>query len=118
MSKLEITGYVEPGSTANTKTGAWRTFVPHVNPKKCIKCSLCEIYCPEACIHQVYSGNQKALAALGYDLFEISAKEGMTIFLPDKNYCKGCGICVHECPRNARTLIGSENAIELLLEEK
>jgi pyruvate ferredoxin oxidoreductase delta subunit len=118
MSKLVITGYVEPGSTAITKTGAWRTFVPHVNPNNCIKCSLCEIYCPEACIHQVDSGDSNALAELGYEISEISVVPGKTIFLPDKNYCKGCGICVHECPRNARTLKGSENAIELLLEEK
>ena len=40
---------VEPCSTRVTKTGAWRTFVPVFDHKKCIKCSLCEIYCPEGC---------------------------------------------------------------------
>ena len=44
---------VDPCSTQMTKTGAWRTFVPVVDHEKCIKCSLCEIYCPEGCIHQV-----------------------------------------------------------------
>jgi len=76
---------VEPGSTQATKTGAWRTFVPVVNQKKCIKCSLCEIYCPEGCVHQV---------------------EGE--FVPDLDYCKGCGICAHECPRGAIEMVLEE----------
>ncbi len=78
MQKLKAGKLVEPGSTAATKTGAWRTFVPVVDQKECIKCSLCEIYCPESCIHQV---------------------EGL--FTPDLDYCKGCGICANECPRKA-----------------
>jgi len=86
MTELKAREVVEPGSTANTKTGAWRTFVPVFDQKKCIKCSLCEIYCPEGCIH---------------------LEEGQ--FKPDPEYCKGCGICAHECPRKA---------IEMILEEK
>lgn len=84
--KLTVGAVVEPGSTSITKTGAWRTFVPVVDHNKCIKCSLCEIYCPEACIHQ---------------------QDGL--FVPDLDYCKGCGVCAHECPRHA---------IEMILEEK
>jgi len=76
---------VEPGSTRITKTGAWRTFVPVIEHDRCIKCSLCEIYCPESCIHQ-----EKGL------------------FVPDFEYCKGCGICSHECPRKAITMILEE----------
>jgi len=85
MSKLVISGIVKPGSTAITKTGAWRTFVPKVDHDHCIKCSLCEIYCPEACIHQV---------------------DGL--FTPDLDYCKGCGICAHECPRMAIEMVLEE----------
>jgi pyruvate ferredoxin oxidoreductase delta subunit len=47
MQKLKAGKLVEPGSTRATKTGAWRTFVPQVDQKECIKCSLCEI-CPRA----------------------------------------------------------------------
>ncbi len=117
MVKVETGGSVGAGSTEITKTGAWRTFVPVVDPRKCIKCSLCEIYCPEGCIHQVRSNDKAAMAALGYSPKEIERLQGLvqgekTLFLPDKNYCKGCGICVHECPRAAR------NAIKLELEEK
>jgi len=78
---LTVGAVVEPGSTKITKTGAWRTYVPKVDHSKCIKCSLCEIYCPEACIHQI---------------------DGL--FVPDLDYCKGCGICAHECPRIAITM--------------
>ena len=67
---------VDPCSTRTTLTGAWRTFVPVFDHEKCIKCSLCEIYCPEGCIHQ---------------------EEGQ--FVPDLDYCKGCSVCAHECPR-------------------
>jgi len=42
----------------------------------CTRCDTCLVYCPEGVIRR---------ADLGYDL--------------DYTYCKGCGICVHECPR-------------------
>lgn len=82
MSKCQISMVVEPGSTEVTKTGAWRTFVPIVDHDKCIKCSLCEIYCPDSCIHQIDDN-----------------------FVPDLDYCKGCGICSHECPRGAIEMV-------------
>jgi pyruvate ferredoxin oxidoreductase delta subunit len=85
MQKLKAGKLVEPGSTRALKTGAWRTFAPQVDQNKCIKCSLCEIYCPESCIHQV---------------------EGL--FTPDMDYCKGCGICANECPRKAIRMVLEE----------
>jgi pyruvate ferredoxin oxidoreductase delta subunit len=30
-------------------------------------------------------------------------------FVPDLDYCKGCSVCAHECPRGA---------IEMVLEDK
>ena len=76
---------VDPCSTLITKTGAWRTFVPVVDHGKCIKCSLCEIYCPEGCVHQ---------------------EEGL--FVPDLAYCKGCSVCANECPRMAIKMVLEE----------
>ena len=76
---------VDPCSTQITKTGAWRTFVPVVNHDNCIKCSLCEIYCPEGCIHQLHG-----------------------LFTPDLDYCKGCSVCAHECPRKAIEMVLEE----------
>ncbi len=110
MQKLQAGKLVEPGSTAATKTGAWRTFVPVVDQKACIKCSLCEIYCPEGSIHQVNSRDVETLTKLGYSPKQIEAfPKDEVLFVPDLNYCKGCGICANECPRKA---------VRMVLEEK
>ena len=65
----------EPGSTRQYKTGDWRSQRPTYNFKKCIKCGICYIFCPEGCI----SMNEDALP------------------VADLDYCKGCGICQNEC---------------------
>ena len=60
-------------------TGTWRTFRPVLDEKKCNKCLLCWIYCPEACISKDIR--------IDYD------------------YCKGCGICAEECPAKAVVMV-------------
>ena len=65
----------EPGSAAQYKTGDWRSQRPVLNKKKCIKCGICYMYCPEGCVQ--------------------ANKEGY--FEADLFYCKGCGICAREC---------------------
>jgi pyruvate ferredoxin oxidoreductase delta subunit len=81
---LEIGAIVtEPGSAAQYKTGDWRSQKPIYDFTKCIKCALCQIYCPEGCIHQNDEGNFEA------DMF----------------YCKGCGICARECPTLVITMV-------------
>lgn len=62
-------------------TGTWRTSKPVCDTDKCIKCGLCETFCPEGVI------------TLTEDGVEIDFK-----------YCKGCGICAYECPVNAITM--------------
>lgn len=57
-------------------TGSWRSHRPVVDNKKCKKCQLCWVYCPEAVI----------------DRHEITI---------DYRYCKGCGVCAKECPAGA-----------------
>ena len=44
----------------------------------CTKCDTCLVYCPEGIIRRQEDG------------YEV-----------DYSYCKGCGICVEECPRHA-----------------
>jgi pyruvate ferredoxin oxidoreductase gamma subunit len=65
----------EPGNTKQFSTGDWKSQHPVWNDEKCIQCGICEIVCPEACIKRNKEGSYRA------DLF----------------YCKGCGICAHEC---------------------
>lgn len=49
----------------------------------CNDCELCLIYCPDVAIKKHSSGHG----------FSLSYK-----------YCKGCGVCVEECPRGAMTM--------------
>ena len=65
----------EPGSASQYRTGDWRSQRPTYDFGRCIKCGLCQIFCPEGCIEQ---------NAEGY-------------FEANLYYCKGCGICAREC---------------------
>jgi pyruvate ferredoxin oxidoreductase delta subunit len=69
----------EPGSSANTKTGGWRTFKPIFDSDKCKRCGICVKFCPEGII-------------------EVTKEKGAQA---DYDYCKGCGICAVECPFKA-----------------
>ena len=68
-----------PGSSKNNKTGSWRTFKPILDKEKCIDCDNCIIFCPASSVNKQHDIN--------YD------------------YCKGCGICAHECPSDAIEMI-------------
>lgn len=65
----------EAGSAKQYRTGDWRSQRPVWNHERCIKCGICYIFCPEACIGQNEDG----------------------YFEADPYYCKGCGICAREC---------------------
>ncbi len=78
---------VTPGNAAGLKTGDWRSEVPVLEEEKCIKCGLCEVYCPEFCISEDSDG----------------------IFRANLYYCKGCGICATECPKEAITMQREED---------
>ncbi len=76
---LPIGGVIpEAGSSRKYKTGDWRAFRPQVDKEKCVDCLLCWIYCPDSAI--------------------VRKEKGIEVNL---DYCKGCGICAHECPRQA-----------------
>lgn len=74
---------VEPGNASAYHTGSWRSDRPVWDFEKCIKCANCWMFCPEACIHQ-------------------RADE---FYEADLDYCKGCGICAEECPKQAIRMI-------------
>ncbi|GAB4341025.1 MAG: NAD(P)-binding protein [Candidatus Abyssubacteria bacterium] len=48
----------------------------------CISCDNCFDLCPDIAVRKTTDGR----------------------YLIDYDYCKGCGICVHECPRNAMSI--------------
>ncbi len=59
---------------------------------RCIECDNCLIFCPDVSI-----------------LVEPESQFG---YKYDYDYCKGCGICFSECPRNAITMIDEEAEIK------
>lgn len=76
---------VQPACSADFATGNWRTAGrPHTDFDKCIKCGLCWIMCPD----MAYRTNAEGF----YDW--------------NGHYCKGCGICVEECPQDAIEMRG------------
>lgn len=79
--KLNIGAVItEPGSSMRTKTGDWRTFRPVIKQEKCIKCYQCWQVCPDSAIR-------------------IDEKSGQVNVNYD--YCKGCLLCVAQCPAKA-----------------
>lgn len=63
------------GNTKKFCTGDWKSQRPVWDDKKCIKCGICSLFCPEFCIRQQKDG----------------------YFRANEFYCKGCGICEQEC---------------------
>ncbi len=67
-----------PAGSKKLNTGEWKSEAPVVDNDKCVKCKICEKYCPEGCIDVRGNG-------CNIDMF----------------YCKGCGLCAYECPAKA-----------------
>lgn len=98
MNRPKVQKYVKPkhiddypvgpqftaGFLAETNAG-WRTFRPVIDKELCINCLRCYIVCPDGVI------------------FKSENKVDV-----DYDYCKGCGVCAHECPVNAIKMVKEE----------
>ncbi len=84
---LEVGAIVtEPANARQYQTGYWRSQKPTYDFDRCIKCAICQMFCPEGCVVQ---------NAEGY-------------FEADMFYCKGCGICARECWTKVVTMVEEE----------
>jgi 2-oxoisovalerate ferredoxin oxidoreductase delta subunit len=67
------------------KTGSWRTVRPVIDQAKCTKCYTCWKFCPDVAV---------------------KIAEGKVLI--DYDFCKGCGICASECPKEAISMVMEE----------
>ncbi len=65
-------------------TSNWRVVRPVIDHEKCSRCLSCYIACPDSC----WAYDETA------DIMELNLK-----------FCKGCQICIYECPSEALTAV-------------
>jgi len=100
--ELPLGGVItEGGNAADYETGTWRTAKPVWKSEHCIHCLTCWVFCPEEA-YKLCDGQTRG----GKPRKEISEI--------DYYHCKGCGLCVAECPVNKK---GDAVAIEFVHEE-
>ena len=74
---------LEPGTSAEYKTGSWRSERPVWDAEKCTNCSQCWLFCPDMSIKLDDEGKMTGI---------------------DYDYCKGCGLCASVCPPKASAI--------------
>ena len=95
MPKPQIVKYKMPESKKEMPLGpsseagviiepnaGWRVMKPIIDNSKCVMCLRCWLLCPDGVIDR-----EKGTLEIDY------------------NFCKGCGICSHECPQKAITMV-------------
>ena len=70
------------GPVLGQPVNEWRYVKPIIELSKCNNYGWCYLYCPTGCISEEIVINM--------------------------DYCKGCGICANECPKDAITMIDEE----------
>jgi 2-oxoacid:acceptor oxidoreductase delta subunit (pyruvate/2-ketoisovalerate family) len=88
----ERRGSFVPYIETYTRDQALREALRCMHCGRCTECDNCLIFCPDLAVLPRGDGR------FGYSI--------------DYDYCKGCGICATECPRNAITLLSEETPIE------
>jgi len=90
IEKLTIGCVAGPGGSVVTRTGDWRTMRPVFKHVTCTGCRACEMVCPEGCVFEDTAA--KHVLEKDGKTREVNNREF------DPTYCKGCGMCAHECP--------------------
>jgi pyruvate ferredoxin oxidoreductase delta subunit len=72
-------------------TGDWRTERPVFDNDKCNACGFCYIFCPTQRI--------------------VDHEDGIH-YTAVLDYCKGCGICAKECPKDAIAMVAEADYAE------
>lgn len=93
----------EPATSLINETGSWRETRPVINHESCTGCGLCVTFCPDGAVKRV-DGASNAIGGQPADRFPVprAAKHvGKQQVAIDYRYCKGCDICVQECPIDA-----------------
>ena len=76
-------------TSVEVKTGLWRTLRPLIDYERCNKCWwVCSSFCPDSAIQVAEDGTPKI----------------------DYDHCKGCMVCVAQCPPHAITAIPEQQA--------
>ena len=71
---------VDVGNSVTYITGTWRTLCPVRDLEQCTQCLICWIMCPDSAI---------------------AIEDGKIVGF-DYDHCKGCGICMDQCPVNIK----------------
>ena len=86
------------GNAADYETGTWRTWKPVWNEEHCTHCLTCWVFCPED-------------AFVLKDTTTPKGKKKKVIKEINYFHCKGCGLCVKECPVVKK---GTKRPLELI----
>jgi pyruvate ferredoxin oxidoreductase delta subunit len=94
MDRPRIVEYSKPSRVEDYPCGAfkaghlvqgnagWRVFRPVIDHEKCVFCLRCFLVCPDGAIDK--SGEKLEI---------------------DYSFCKGCGVCAHECKVGAISMV-------------
>jgi 2-oxoacid:acceptor oxidoreductase delta subunit (pyruvate/2-ketoisovalerate family) len=100
---LELAIELPPATSLGYKTGGWRIVRPVWNAAECIHCMICVAYCPDMAIPAEKS--EEGTVGKGGRVFKGAVRRETNF-----DYCKGCGICAHECPTKCLSMIREEEA--------
>jgi pyruvate ferredoxin oxidoreductase delta subunit len=92
---------VEAGNANDYETGSWRTWKPVCLRENCTQCLKCWEYCPDNAI-------------VLEDGVGTNGEPRKLVKEVNYYHCKGCGICVKECPVNKE---GKVKALDFVRDE-